>query len=433
MTQQSSGSETSGFHGLGIAPKLLDMITHAGFHKPTPIQAQAIPAAIQGKDVMGVAQTGTGKTLAFGIPMIQRLAQTGGRGLVVLPTRELAMQVDESLRKVGARIGLRTAVLIGGASMRPQLDAIRKNPHVIIATPGRLNDHLEQKTLRLDKVSVAILDEADRMLDMGFEPQIRKIFVSLPHERQTMLFSATMPSKIMKMATSYMKLPIRIEVAPTGTTAARVTQEIYILSRDSKSRLVEHLLGQYLGPTLIFTRTKYGAKKLTHAIAAMGHTAAEIHSNRSLQQRKAALDGFKMGKYRVLVATDIASRGIDVTGIELVLNYDLPEQAEDYIHRIGRTARAGAGGHAISFVTPDQRGDLHDIERLVKKTLPVAKLPATLPPPRAIAVSHDREYGYPRSQQGRSRSGGFRGRGEGRGQGSRGGNRRPGRSSFHGR
>jgi len=369
------------FSGLGIAPGLLEIIARLNYRTPTPIQRQAIPIALQGKDLVGVAQTGTGKTLAFGIPMIQRLNQVNGQGLIVLPTRELAVQVDEALRKVGTKSGLRTAVLIGGTPIYAQIQAIKRQPHIIIATPGRLNDHLQQKTLTLKNVKIVVLDEADRMLDMGFAPQIKKIFQELSHDRQTMLFSATIPQEIMKMATSYLKLPIRIEVAPTGTLAENVSQEIFIIPKDAKVRLVDKLLEQYLGPTLIFTRTKHGAKKLTRAIRDMGHTAAEIHSNRSLSQRRDALQGFKTGKYRILVATDIASRGIDVTGIELVLNFDLPTQTEDYVHRIGRTARAGASGHAISLATPEQRKELRDIERLIRKSLPISPVPE-LPPTR---------------------------------------------------
>lgn len=378
---QTPQSQTLGFLSLGIAPALLSRLEKLGYKNPTPIQQQAIPVAIQGKDLVGVAQTGTGKTLAFGIPMIQRLHNTKNRGLIVLPTRELALQVDEALRKVGVEMGLRTAVLIGGTSMWPQKQAIARDPRIIIATPGRLIDHLQQKTLRLDDVKIAVLDEADRMLDMGFAPKIQQIFQSLPRERQTMLFSATLPPEIMKVATAHMKLPIRVEVAPSGTTAEKVTQEIFIIPKEAKVRLVEKLLQQYSGSTLIFTRTKFGAKKLSRMVREMGHTAAELHSNRSLSQRKDALEGFKFGRYRVLIATDIASRGIDVTGIELVLNFDLPMNAEDYVHRIGRTARAGAGGHAISLVTPDQRRELRDIERLVRKTLPISQIPE-LPPAR---------------------------------------------------
>ncbi|MBI5147644.1 MAG: DEAD/DEAH box helicase [Parcubacteria group bacterium] len=381
MKNQTNESLISGFSDLGIAPALLEALSRLKYLTPTPIQRQAIPAAVQGKDIVGVAQTGTGKTLAFGIPMIQRLAQVKGRGLVVLPTRELALQVDEALRRVGHGFGLKTAVLIGGLAPGPQIRALANNPHIIIATPGRLIDHLNQRTARLDAVRIVVLDEADRMLDMGFAPQIQKIFQALPANRQTMLFSATMPPEIMKMAAAHMKLPIRIEIAPAGTTAERVTQEIFVIHRDAKNRLLDKILEQHPVTTLVFTRTKYGAARLARTVRAMGHSAAELHSNRSLSQRREALDGFKSGKYRVLVATDIASRGIDVVGIGIVVNYDLPTSSEDYVHRIGRTARAGAGGRAISFVMPEQRHELRDIERLIRKTLPVSQLPE-LPPER---------------------------------------------------
>ena len=403
---QNTSQQTQGFSRLGIAPVFLETLAKLGYKNPTPIQQQAIPAAIQGKDVVGIAQTGTGKTFAYGIPMLQRLAQVKGRGLVVLPTRELAAQVDDALRQIGAKVGLRTAVLIGGASMRPQLQALKRNPHVIIATPGRLNDHLQQKTVRLDNVQVVVLDEADRMLDMGFAPQIQKIFRTIPRRRQTMLFSATMPPEIMKMATAYMQLPIRIEVAPAGSLVERVTQELFVVQREEKIRLTEKLLQQYLGSTLIFTRTKHGAKKLTQEIRAMGHAAAELHADRSLNQRREALEGFKAGKYRVLVATDIASRGIDVVGIELVLNFDLPENAEDYVHRIGRTARAGAGGHAISLLTSDQGKELREIEHLTKQRLPISKLPE-LPPARAPKFA-PRVHAAPSRFPARPSSGGAR-------------------------
>ncbi len=373
------------FNGLGLAPKLLSILEKLSFTTPTPIQNQAIPPAIDGKDVIGVAQTGTGKTLAFGLPILQRIVAFKGRALILLPTRELALQVDETLHKVGDTLGLRTAILIGGASMGPQISAIKRDPHVVIATPGRLNDHLQQKNIRLDRISMLVLDEADRMLDMGFWPQVQKIIAAVPKDRQTMLFSATLSPEIMKLVTGHMKLPIRIEVAPPGTTVARVTQEFFIVRKEDKMRLLEKVLTDYSGSTLVFSRTKHGAKKVMRAVRAMGHSSAEIHGNRSLNQRKEALEGFKNGRYRVLVATDIASRGIDVKGIELVINYDLPTESADYVHRIGRTARAGAEGHAISFAEPAQRREMRDIERLTRRPVPVSQLPANLPPPRALA------------------------------------------------
>ena len=370
----ASAKETT-FYGLGIAPALLEIISRLNFKTPTSIQEKAIPVALEGKDIIGIAQTGTGKTLAFGIPMIQTIGQRQARGLIVLPTRELAHQVDQTLHTVGRSLGLRTALLIGGASMRAQTHAISKKPHIVIGTPGRINDHLQQKLLSLSDVSIVVLDEADRMLDMGFLPQIRKIFARLPRARQTMLFSATMPDNIVRIATEYMKLPFRVEVARPGTTPERVEQELFVLKNEQKIPLLKKLLSEYRGSVLVFSRTKHGARKICRLIHEMGHTTAEIHSERSLGQRREALEGFKSGKYRILVATDIASRGIDVIGIELVINFDIPENPEDYIHRIGRTARAGAAGHAISFVTPDQKRAVRDIERLLETFIVISKLP----------------------------------------------------------
>jgi ATP-dependent RNA helicase RhlE len=372
--------EPSSFYDLGIAPNILSALDKLGFKTPTPIQARSIPSALEGKDMVGLAQTGTGKTLAFGVPMIQA-ALAGKRGLVILPTRELALQVEEEIRKIGQSLGIRTAVLIGGAAIGRQVEALRRGPVIVIGTPGRIIDHLQQKTLSLSRVAVLVLDEADRMLDMGFAPQLKRIMTEVPRERQTMLFSATMPPTIVAMANSYMKLPLRIEVAPSGKTVEKVTQELFFVDKQDKSRLLEKVLAQYHGSVLVFSRTKHGARKIATSVRALGHTSAELHANKSLNQRKEALEGFKNGKYRVLVATDIAARGIDVKGIELVVNYDLPQAAEDYVHRIGRTARAGAAGHAISFATPDQRGDVRDIERLIRSVLPLSQV-SGLPPAR---------------------------------------------------
>lgn len=416
MNEQHTETAELSFGGLGLAPGLLSILETLGYKHPTPIQHKAIPAAVEGKDVVGIAQTGTGKTMAFGLPMIQRLASMKGQGLVLLPTRELALQVDEELHKIGKSLGLRTAILIGGASMGPQLRALRNKPHVIVATPGRLNDHIEQKTADLSQVSILVLDEADRMLDMGFLPQITRILSKVPKERQTMLFSATLSREIMSIASSNMKLPVSIEVAPQGTTAEKISQEIFLVRKDSKLRLLEKVLTDYKGSSIVFIRTKFGAKKVARAVRTMGHTSAEIHSNRSLAQRREALDGFKAGKYRVLVATDIAARGLDVRGIELVVNYDLPSTPADYVHRIGRTARAGAEGHAISFAEPNQKHEIRDIERLIRKPLPL-QTHGELPPDRPQVFS-------PRDDQDQDR--GFR-----RGQGHAGGGRRGGGQSGH--
>lgn len=377
MTQQTKAVPS--FKELGISPNLLSIVEKQ-YDTPTPIQHQVIPPAIEGKDIVGIAQTGTGKTLAFGIPLLQRIAGDNGQALVILPTRELAIQVEEMLQKIGRSLYLKTAVLIGGTPIYRQIQALKRRPNVIIATPGRLADHLRQKTCSLKNIRIVVLDEADRMLDIGFAPQIKEILNNAPVERQTLLFSATMPPEIAKMAATYMKLPLRIEVAPAGTTASHIEQEVIITRSDMKMKLLDSILTENPGTILVFSRTKHGAAKIATSIRTMGHTAIEIHSNRSLGQRREALAGFKAGRYRVLIATDIASRGIDVNDISLVINYDLPDNSEDYVHRIGRTGRAGKQGKAISFATSQDRQSIKSIERLIKKTLPIANSPFSLEP-----------------------------------------------------
>ncbi len=381
MEMKHHDIEQRSFQGLGISPDFLSALQKSNFIVPTPIQHKAIPAAIEGKDIVGIAQTGTGKTLAFGIPMIQRIAASQGRnrGLIVLPTRELALQVNETLQKITRGFGMRTAVLIGGESMYHQIKALKNNPHIIIGTPGRINDHIRQRILNLHSTSVLVLDEADTMFDMGFTQQIKEILSVLPKERQTLLFSATMPDQILKIAKQYMKLPLQIEIAKQGTAAEKVEHELFIVQRDQKMALLQKLLSEYKGSVLVFSRTKHGARKICRSLVSMNFTADEIHSNRYLGQRKKALDGFKSGRFRILVATDIASRGIDVKGIELVLNYDLPEAASDYVHRIGRTGRAGLAGKAISFVLPDQKNKIREIEYLIRTPIAVSKAQHTVP------------------------------------------------------
>src|SRR3989344_4578547 len=360
-----------GFYGLGISPEFLKILDQNNFTVPTPIQHQAIGPAMEGKDVVGIAQTGQGKTLAFGLPLLQRLMIAGGVGLVILPTRELAIQADEMLQKIGGSLGLVTATLIGGEPIRRQVSLLRRRPNIIIATPGRLIDHVKQGYLKLDSVTMIVLDEADRMLDIGFEPQIRKIFDLIPEQRQTMLFSATMPREIVDIAATYMASPVRVEVAPAGTAAELVEQEIFLVKKEERINLLGTILNENPGTVLVFSRTRHGAHRICAAIMSMGHKVAEIHSDRSLGQRKEALAGFKSGLYRILVATDIAARGIDVKNIALVLNFDLPDNTQDYVHRIGRTGRAGEEGRAISFAMPDQKRDVRDIERLIRKEIPV--------------------------------------------------------------
>jgi ATP-dependent RNA helicase RhlE len=406
MINEETKQEKLDFYSLGINSKLLAILEELKFTTPTPIQFKSIPVTIDGKDIVGIAQTGTGKTLAFGIPLLQRMSEQAGKALVILPTRELAVQVNDSLGKIGYRMGIKTAVLIGGEPARKQLEALRRGPQIIIATPGRLNDHLKNKALHLDDIKILVFDEADMMFDMGFAPQIENILRTVPKERQTMLFSATMPPAIMKIIQQHMALPVRIEVAPAGTPAENVVQEMIMLKADDKFSQLEKILNEYAGSILVFSRTKHNAKKICQNIVQLGHKAVEIHSNRSLGQRREALSGFKNGRYRVLVATDIAARGIDVDGIELVLNYDLPDNTEDYVHRIGRTGRAGKFGRAISFALPSQSREIREIERLIKKNIPLSRvgmenMPASRPvsrptsQPRSFQREAPRRYSRP--------------------------------------
>ena len=367
-----SSTHSLSFYGLGIVPKILETIIKLGFKDATPIQHKAIPIALEDKDFIGIAQTGTGKTMAFAIPIVQNLVQSNSLALILVPTRELALQVEQSVAKIARPFGMKSVVLIGGAPIHAQVKALRQSPRILIATPGRLIDLMQQRKVHLDKVSILVLDEADRMLDMGFAPQIEKILKVVPLQRQTMLFSATMPSTIVRIATSYMKFPVQVEIAPPGTSAEDVSHELFIIRKEKKREVLEKLLQQYRGSVLLFCRTKIGTKKVARMVRALGHRAAEIHSDRSLAQRKEAMEGFRNGRYRILTATDIAARGIDVVGIELVINYDLPDDTENYVHRIGRTGRAGKAGHAISFATPDQRQGVKSIERLLKATIPVS-------------------------------------------------------------
>ncbi|MBS1723379.1 MAG: DEAD/DEAH box helicase [Armatimonadetes bacterium] len=368
----SKSQHLKGFQHLGLPARFVQAVARLGYHTPTPIQQDAIPVALSGRDLVGIAQTGTGKTLAFGLPMLSRL-QPGEFGLVLAPTRELAQQIDDSLR----RFEVKTALLIGGAPMAKQVGQLRARPTVVVATPGRLLDHLAQKTADLRRVSIVVLDEADRMLDMGFTPAIRKILDATPTSRQTMLFSATMPKEILRMAETDLRKPVHVEVDPAGTVTELVKQELVFVSKDEKGPELARLLKEDNGPVLVFARTRHGARKLAKSLKIQGHSAAEIHSDRTLAQRKAALHGFKNGDYRVLVATDIAARGIDVKNISLVVNYDVPDNPEDYVHRIGRTGRAGARGRAVTLATHEQKGEVRDIEKLLKSELPVSKRTAT--------------------------------------------------------
>ncbi len=369
--QQTIKETDKGFQNLTISPKLLEIIQGMGYKIPTPIQERAIPLLIEGKDVMGIAQTGTGKTLAYAIPIIQRLALEKGRSLILVPTRELALQVNESFEKIGKKIGLKTAVLIGGADITRQIRMLKNCPHVIVGTPGRIIDHIERKTLELNDIKILVLDEADLMLDMGFAPQISRIIQCVPKNRQTMLFSATMPQEILKLAGAYMSVPVRVEVSRSGTVADNIEQEIRYVLPNTKMGALFHLLKEHEGTAIVFIRTKHSAKRVCYELREQKESAVEIHSNRSLMQRRAALDGFKLGRNRILVATDIAARGIDVSGVGLIINYDLPENPEDYVHRIGRTGRAGKSGRAISLAAHSQKQLVRRIEKLIETSIRV--------------------------------------------------------------
>jgi ATP-dependent RNA helicase RhlE len=356
-----------GFDALGLPDFILDKIRSKGFKDPTPIQAQAIPALLDGADVIGLAQTGTGKTLAFAAPMAATLRR-GELGLVLAPTRELAQQIEETF----AMLGVHTALLVGGTPIRPQITALKRYPDVVVATPGRLLDHLENRTIDLRCVAMLVLDEADRMLDIGFAPAIKRIVRETPDDRQTMLFSATFGKEVEAMASQYLYEPERIEVERAGSTAKDVEHELIVIEQDEKTRVLKSILKDFRGSVLVFSRTRHGARRLSKIVRENGHTAAELHADRTLEQRRAALQGFKDGRFRVLVATDIAARGIDVKEIGMVLNFDVPKSAEDYVHRIGRTGRAGSSGRAVTLATPDQGGEVRGIEKLIQFSLPVS-------------------------------------------------------------
>src|SRR5689334_5081567 len=365
------------FDELGLKPAFLRACESAGYAEPTPIQERAIPVLLTGADLIGCAETGTGKTAAFLLPTIQRMSERkrpGVRVLVLAPTRELVSQIDESYKLLAPKGVARCAAVIGGASMSRQTDALRKGAGVVVATPGRLLDHLERRTVDLSHVEVLVLDEADRMLDMGFLPQIRRVLAEVPKERQTLLFSATMSESIEQLARSTMKSPELIEVSRRGSTAVNVEQKAYVVAVESKTALLLDLLerereSETFDRVLVFTRTRRAAERLSHILRAREHAADEIHADRTQPQREAALQGFKDGRTRVLVATDIAARGIDVDSVSHVINYDVPEAPEDYVHRVGRTGRAGASGRAITLVTPVEESQMRAIERLTGQTV----------------------------------------------------------------
>ena len=361
------------FHDLPLTPGMLEGIARAGYTTPTPIQAQAIVPILEGRDVIGCAQTGTGKTAAFAIPTIERLLKQGRSGprvLVLAPTRELALQIAETFDTLGGAQGIRSAVLIGGEAMGPQVLALGRRPDVIVATPGRLFDHLERRTANLGTIRLVVLDEADRMLDMGFAPQVDRILRVVPLDRQTLCFSATMPKEVERLVREHLVRPVRIDAGTVARPVAGVTQVLYRAQTQDKTPLLLKLLGQERGQTLVFTRTKHRADRVARAVQAAGHRVTRLHADRSMSQRREALDGFRSGRYRVLIATDIAARGIDVPEITHVVNFDMPHTAEDYIHRIGRTARAEASGRASSLAAPEEHEQLRAIERHLGHPVP---------------------------------------------------------------
>ncbi len=416
------------FELLGLKSELLRAVAEKGYSTPTPIQSQAIPAVLSGRDLIAGAQTGTGKTAAFIVPMLQRLTDTSHsgrapRGLVLTPTRELAAQVAESARNYGKYLRVRTAVVFGGVSINPQIDALRTGCDLLIATPGRLLDLAEQRAVDLREVRYFVLDEADRMLDMGFIHAIRRVLKLLPPQRQNLMFSATYSEEIRQLATRFLRDPVTLEVAPRNATADRVEQIVYRVSKDHKRHLLAHLIdsGNW-HQVLVFTRTKHGANRLAQQLATNGIPSAAIHGNKSQGARVRALADFKDNRVTALVATEVAARGLDIKELPYVVNYELPNVPEDYVHRIGRTARAGGAGSAVSLVASDEAPLLRDIERLLRRSLPVAQLPA-YPVKSAPAGSSTADARAPENDSPRRRSPHGHGqesdqrRGQGRGRG----------------
>jgi len=433
------------FESLGLAPALLRALSENNYTTPTPIQAEAIPLALAGHDVLGGAQTGTGKTAAFGLPLLNRLAKATPpngprkpRALILTPTRELALQVTESLRAYARHLRLNITAIYGGAGMQPQIDAFRRGVDVLVACPGRLIDHLERGTARLDNVEVLVLDEADRMLDMGFLPAIKRVLGKLPSQRQTLLFSATFEAQIKALALEFMRDPRQVQVAAQNTIAETIVHRAHPIDASRKRELLTEILStRHTEQVLVFGKTKHGCNRLAEQLEAAGLKAVAIHGNKSQAQRTKALIQFKTGKARVLVATDVAARGLDIPNLPLVINYELPMVAEDYVHRIGRTGRNGAQGEALSLVSPDEAGLLRQIQRLLKaevaletvagyepsRPLRIDSTPVPARGPRPPQRGH-RPHGKPAARH--AHAGPKQHRGSGRGLG--GGARRDGRN-----
>ena len=383
-----------GFTAFGLSDQVLQGVHASGYTVPTPIQALALRPATEGRDIVGSAQTGTGKTAAFVLPMLHRLSANNGsperhihpRALVLTPTRELAQQVQDAVTTYGKFLDLRTGSIYGGVGMQGQIKMLRRGVDIIIATPGRLLDHMQHKTIDLKHIQVFVLDEADRMLGMGFIDDVRKIVARVPKERQTMLFSATTSPDVTSLASQILRNPHSVDAGHHHKPVATITQSFYMTPTSSKMDLLHHVLkSEKLESVLIFSRTKRGADKISQRLERSGINSTAIHSNRTQPQRMKALEGFRQGKYRVLVATDIAARGIDVDGISHVINYDIPRDAEDYLHRIGRTGRAGASGDAITFVSGEDRDALRRIEKFTGKRCNVEAYPGFKPPERSTA------------------------------------------------
>jgi ATP-dependent RNA helicase RhlE len=407
------------FNNLGLMPELLKNVVAQGYTVPTPIQAQAIPVVLEGRDVMGGAQTGTGKTAAFALPVLQKLSQAGSRSrrprcLVLTPTRELAAQVGESMIAYGAGLRLKTAIVFGGVGINPQINALRRGVDILVATPGRLLDHAGQRTVDLSGVEILILDEADRMLDMGFIHDIKRVLALLPAKRQNLLFSATYADEIKRLADGLLNNPEFIAVARRNTAAEKVDQVVHPVGLKAKKVLLAKLITEdEWGQALVFTRTKHGANRLSTYLEKQGIAAAAIHGNKSQTARTRALSDFKKGKIQILVATDIAARGLDIEKLPHVVNFDLPNVAEDYVHRIGRTGRAGLSGSAVSLVSADEEKLLRPIERLLGRAIPVTRIEGFARNPEDV---HEETFVNFR-RDGRSKRGGgnrYRGNGSGR-------------------
>ena len=367
------------FKELKLIPSLLEAVRCCGYQQPTPIQEQTIPPVLNGRDVLGCAQTGTGKTAAFALPILQRLFQAGKpsekprpiRALILTLTRELALQIYENFEGYGKKLPLRPCVIFGGVGQQPQVEQLKRGVDILVATPGRLNDLIGQGFIKLDKLDIFVLDEADRMLDMGFIHDVKKVISHLPQKRQTLFFSATMPAEVEKLATSLLTNPVTVKVHPVSSTVDAIDQRLYMVDKANKRHLLASLLRKPdVESALVFTRTKHGADRVVRELSREGIEARAIHGNKSQTARQQALSDFKTGKVRVMVATDIAARGIDIAGLSHVFNYDLPNEPEAYVHRIGRTGRAGRDGVAISFCCIDEMKELKQIEKLIGKTIP---------------------------------------------------------------